>query len=54
MVVVVGVIGVVCDIVIYMWLDIILCMLAIVPSIYMCMSVIVPLVFLQVLENLTV
>jgi len=40
-----------CDIVIYMWLDIILCMSAIVPFIYMCMSAIVPLVFLQVLET---
>ena len=34
-----------------LWLDIILCMSAIVPFIYMCLSAIVPLVFLQVLET---
>ena len=34
-----------------LWLDIILCMSAIVPFIYMCMSAIMLLVFLQVLET---
>jgi len=42
---VVVVVGVVVTL-LYMWLDIILCMSAIVPFIYICMSAIVPLVFL--------